>query len=505
MNIGMLVDMAASGLGPRIALGSAADGTSFAELAARARRVASRLADAPGERVALLDLNSDAVPLTLLGAALSGKPFCPLNYRLTDAALATVAARLAPATVVAGADMAARIQGIDGITVLDRDQILEWAADPQAPQCDGSDVDPEAIAVLLFTSGTTGEPKAAVLRHRNVVSYVLASVEFGHAGADEATLVCVPPYHIAGVSAVLSNLYAGRRVLRLESFDPDNWIDLAAAEDVTHAMVVPTMLTRILDRLGAGGEPLPTLRALAYGGGPMPPTVIDRALRTLPHVEFTNAYGLTESASTVAVLGPEDHRQSAGSDDPAVRARLGSVGRPLPTVTVSIRDERGNELPPGHRGEVWIAGDQISGEYLDTGADTDGPSAGWFRTRDAGMLDADGYLFVYGRLDDVIVRGGENLSPGEIESALLEHPDVTDAGVVGIPNTQWGESVAAAVVLRAGATFNDQALRAVVQARLRSTCTPEHIEQRDELPYTESGKLLRRVLRTELADRQPAR
>jgi acyl-CoA synthetase (AMP-forming)/AMP-acid ligase II len=237
----------------------------------------------------------------------------------------------------------------------------------------------------------------------------------------------------------------------------------------------------------------------------MPPQVIERALKAMPWVGFVNAYGLTETSSTIAVLGPDDHREAFFSDDGAARARLGSVGRPLPSVTVSIRDPFEEELPAGERGEIWVRGEQVSGEYLGEAGLTDGersePSIsadGWFRTRDAGMLDDAGYLFVYGRLDDVIVRGGENLSPGEIEAALLEHPGVAEAAVFGVPDTEWGEKVVAAVVLRPGAAAEPEQLKAHVRARLRSTCTPEDIRVRTSLPYTETGKLLRRELRAAL-------
>ena len=314
-------------------------------------------------------------------------------------------------------------------------------------ETDGWGCDPEATAVLLFTSGTTGEPKGAVLRHRNLASYLVSSVEFGGAGEDEAAIVSVPPYHIAAVASVLSATYSGRRVVMLESFDPAVWVQTARAEAATHAMVVPTMLGRILDVIEADGAGLPSLRSLAYGGGPMPAAVVERALALLPGVNLVNAYGLTETASTIALLGPDDHRRAFASDDPAVRARLGSVGQPLPGVEISIRDADDQPVPAGERGEIWVRGEQVSGEYLG-GATTD--DEGWFRTRDGGYLDDEGFLFVLGRLDDVIVRGGENLSPGEIEEVLIAHPAVESAAVVGIPDAQWGERVVAAVVLTRG-------------------------------------------------------
>ncbi|WP_181784807.1 class I adenylate-forming enzyme family protein, partial [Pseudonocardia pini] len=435
---------------------------------------------------------SDAVPLTLFGAALAGKPYVPLNYRLTDAQLGAIVRRMAPATLVVGEGVAERIGAVEGITLLETKELLRVAEDPGAPLLDVPAGDPDDIAVLLFTSGTTGEPKAAVLRHRNLTAYILSTVEFGGSAEHDAALVSVPPYHIAGVSAVLSNTYSGRRVLRMAAFDPAAWVELARAESVSHAMVVPTMLDRILDVVERDGAGLPALRSLSYGGGPMPRAVIERALRLLPGVGFVNAYGLTETSSTIAVLGPDDHREAFDATDPAVRARLGSVGRPLPAVEVSVRDAEGGVLPPGERGEIWVRGEQVSGEYLSHSGTND---EGWFTTRDAGMLDADGYLHVFGRLDDVIVRGGENLSPGEIETVLLEHPAVAEAAVFGVPDREWGEAVAAAVVLADGASATVAELQAFVRERLRSTRTPEHIDLRDELPYSETGKLLRRTLR----------
>ena len=180
----------------------------------------------------------------------------------------------------------------------------------------------------------------------------------------------------------------------------------------------------------------------------MPMSLVERALDHLPHVGLVNAYGLTETSSTIAVLGPEDHREAAASDEPGVRARLGSVGRPLPNLEVEIRDPLGVPVPAGTHGEIWVRGDQVSGEYLGKGASLS--PEGWLATNDGGWLDAEGFLFVEGRLDDVIVRGGENLSPGEIEDVLLMHAAVADCAVIGIPDEEWGEAVAAVIVLHEG-------------------------------------------------------
>jgi len=492
----MVFEMSADGLAGRVALGSRGDGLRFEELGHRARRAGTLFAGLGGGHVVLVDENSAAVPLAFFGAAAAGKPFVPVNYRLADDRLRAIVAQVAPAIVVAGRGVAKRLVGVKGLEVIERADFLAKVEDETLDELDGWGCDPDAVAVLLFTSGTTGDPKAAVLRHRNLASYLVSSLEFGGAGEDEAAIVSVPPYHIAAIASVLSTTYTGRRVVLLESFDPERWVRTVRAESVTHAMVVPTMLGRILDVVEADGSGLASLRSLSYGGGPMPASVVERALTLLPGVDLVNAYGLTETSSTVALLGPEHHRAAFASADPAVRARLGSVGQPLPGVEISIRDPLGRPVEAGERGEIWVRGEQVSGEYV--GSSTlDGE--GWFPTRDAGHLDADGFLYVHGRLDDVIVRGGENLSPGEIEEVLVAHPAVDAAAVVGIPDTEWGERVVASVVLVPGAEVSEDELRAHVRDALRSARTPERIKFVVELPFNENGKLLRRVLRDELA------
>ena len=436
MNIALLLEMASDAFGDRRAVGD----MTYAELHAAASEAAEKI---EGPHV-VLDVNSPAIPIGLFGAAMAGVPFVPLNYRLTPA------------------------------EIDERRRAVEAAAP-------GDDV-----AVLLFTSGTTGPPKAAVLKHEHLSSYILGTVEFMGADEDEAALVSVPPYHVAGIAAVLSSVYAGRRIVYLPQFSPEGWVEEALAEAVTHAMVVPTMLGRILDVLHDQREELPKLRHLSYGGGRMPAAVVERAMQVLPDTGFVNAYGLTETSSTISVLTPDDHREAAASDDPAVRARLGSVGKPLPHLEVEIRD-----------GEVCVRGEQVSGEYLGKGSVLD--ADGWYCTNDAGRLDDDGYLYIEGRLDDVIVRGAENLSPGEIEDTLMDHPAVAEAAVVGIPSEEWGEAVAAVVVLAEGKSITEAELQDFVRDRLRSARTPERIEFRAELPYNETGKLLRRVLKAELA------
>jgi acyl-CoA synthetase (AMP-forming)/AMP-acid ligase II len=491
MHTSLLLDIAADACGDRAAL----VGMDFAAYRARAHAVAAMLAESKAQNAVFIGLNGNTLPVLLFASGMAGLPFVPINYRLSDADLNKLVARTSPALAVVDDDMVARIVAHKGVQIMPRSafetRFLNGPAPTDAPL-------PEAendIAVLLFTSGTTGEPKAAVLRHANLTSYVMSTVEFLGSDEDEAALVSVPPYHIAGISAILTSAYGGRRLVYLPAFTPEDWVALAAKERVTHAMVVPTMLDRILDVMDKTGETLPALRALSYGGGRMPEPVIARALSTLPHVDFVNAYGLTETSSTVALLGAEDHRIAIASTDPKIRRRLGSVGQVLPSLELEIRDEAGAVLGPEHPGEIFVRGEQVSGEYLHKKAIADD---GWFATNDQGWRDADGYLFVEGRLDDVIVRGGENLSPGEIEDCLRGHPAVMDVAVLGVPCVQWGEKVAAVVVVRHEVAT--EALAAHVRAQLRSTKTPEAWHFRDELPYNETGKLLRRVLKAELGE-----
>lgn len=493
----LLLDMAASGLGDRVAVRNGDQELTYAELLDAAGCAAREIAASGATHVALLDVNSLALPIALFAAAWAGVPFSPLNYRLTPAEIDSLLDRVSPAYLVTDADHARQLAGRDGLTVVERREFIDTARAGEPPERDWP-MDPEVIAILLFTSGTTGVPKAALLRHRHLVSYILGSVEFASAADSDAALVSVPPYHVAGMAAIASSVYAGRRIVQLESFTPEGWIEAARTEGVTNAMVVPTMLVRIIDALERSGDAaLPHLRAVSYGGAKMPLPVIEKAMELLPGTDFTNAYGLTETSSTLTVLTPEDHRVAAASNDPDVRRRLSSLGRALPSVELEIRDENGVALGPGQVGEIHVRGEQISGEYLDQGSRLD--RQGWFPTRDGGWLDEDGYLFLDGRIDDIIVRGGENISPGEVEDVLLSHDAVVDCAVVGVPDEQWGEAVAAAVVTREGATVSEAELQEWVRDRLRSSRAPARIAFRPELPYNETGKLLRRQVRAEMS------
>jgi long-chain acyl-CoA synthetase len=496
MNLMMLLEMSASAFGDRVVVQNGSDRLTYAELLRTAGAAAVQLRASGAERMAVLDVNSLAVPIGLFASAWAGVPFVPLNYRLTGSELDRLIERISPCYLAAEPERAVGLSGRPHTTVVSRDEFVSRARAGGETAGEWA-VDADDIAVLLFTSGTTGDPKAAALRHKHLVSYILGSVEFGSADESDATLVSVPPYHVAGIASILSSVYAARRIMQLPTFSAEAWIELARSERITNAMVVPTMLVRIIDAIEReGSADLPHLRALSYGGARMPLAVIERAMKLLPDTGFTNAYGLTETSSTIAVLTPEDHRAAAGSDDWAVRRRLASVGTALPSVTIEIRNEAGDVLGPGERGEIFVCGEQISGEYLGVDASLD--ADGWFRTRDGGWLDADGYLFVEGRTDDVIVRGGENISPGEIEDVILGDDAVADCAVVGVPDEQWGEAIVAVIVLHAGRSMTSEDVQRRVKEQLRSSRMPERVEFRTELPYNETGKLLRRKVRADL-------
>ena len=472
MNITMILEMVASG-GDRPVVTANGRSLTASELLARARTAAHRFQGHPA--VLYLSPSHLAYPVVLFGAALAGIPFIPLNYRLGEHQLDRLLARHPGALVLRPADL-------DALLSAEEDSDVTELAQAQAQ---------DSVAVVLYTSGTTAEPKAALLRHRHLLAYVLNTQEFASAEEGDAALVAVPPYHVAGLMNLLTNLYSGRRLVYLPAFDAGEWLETARREQVTHALVVPTMLARIVAEVPADDAGTPTLRSLAYGGARTPLPVVERALRIFPGTGFVNAYGLTETASSVAVLGPDDHREALASADPAVRDRLGSVGRPLPGVEIEIREEDGKPARAGETGLVFVRGDQISGEYGGRSAlDADG----WFPTRDRGRLDADGYLFIEGRADDTIIRGGENIAPAEIEDVLVAHPGIVEAAVIGVPDPEWGQRIVAVVV----GEGDPAEVRQWVKDRLRSSKTPDAIVFRAELPKTETGKLLRRTLLAEL-------
>ena len=489
MNLAFVLDTAASMYPDRLAIWDDGNELTYARLRETARRWAAFIAsESPGRPIVYLGLTRLPFVSTLYGSAEAGATFVPANYRLKLGELAGVLATVAPGVVVCD----------ERYSALAREAVALAAVDPRIVPSDfvppAGDIPggPRAVAaaVGLFTSGTSGAPKLALLSHDNLTEYVLNTVEAGSALPDETALIAAPPYHIAAVANVVSNTLRCRRIALLGHFDPLVWLQTVRAQHITHAMVVPTMLRRILDALDEHPELAPrSLVNLSYGGAKAPAGLVEEALERLPPmVGLVNAFGLTETSSTVALLTPDDHRTAFGSADPAIRARLYSVGRPVPGVRIIIVDEAGKPVDVGQEGEIWIRGGQVSAGYQGGASKVD--AQGWLHTGDLGHLDGAGYLFIHGRKDDVIIRGGENLDPHEIEAALLAHPAVRDAVVVGVPDREWGQ-VVGALVVGEGASATD--LQAWVRSRLASYKAPARLLVVDALPRNDLGKVVRRA------------
>ncbi len=488
MSVTSLMSIASDVYGDRVALGRRDGGVSFSQLLRTARGGAGLLAESGARCVVYIGVNGPVVPTLLFASATAGIPFVPLNYRLSGEGLGALIEQLDTPLVFADAEQF-------GLATEASDKVLrseEWLTAASAAEPVEHEGPPDGPAVLLFTSGTTSTPKSVVLRHEQLVSYVLQTVELASADEGEAILVSVPPYHVAGIGSVLSNLYGGRRMVYLPDFEPARWLSLVRDDHITNAMVVPTMLARIVEHLGGARAETPTLRALAYGGARMPSVVLERAIAAFPEVDFANAYGLTETSSTIAVLGPADHREALSSPDRSVRSRLGSAGRLVPGMEGQVRSPGGTVLPPGESGELWVRGAQVSGEYSGIGSVLD--EDGWFPTHDLAHFDAGGYLFIEGRADDTIIRGGENIAPAEIEEVLERHPCVRDVAVVGLPDEEWGQRIVAVVVEEADRPIDPDDVREYVRSRLRGSRTPDDVLVTLELPYGPTGKLLRREL-----------
>jgi fatty-acyl-CoA synthase len=429
--------------------------------------------------VALVGVNSVAVPVAFFGSALAGRAMSPLNFRADDLLLTYLLGELKPAVIVADDQYRARIEVLThgNIPLISSTHL----ADPRGSEPLAVPAETGVPAVLMFTSGTSARPKIVALRHQHLSSYVLSTVEAMSEAPTAVSLISSPAYHIAAIANILTSTFSGRRMFFLRSFTGPEWLDAAKREKVTHAFVVPTMLHRIVTELKAGAKPPSALITLAYGGAPAAPSLVLDALRLFsPHTGFVNAYGLTETSSTISVLSPEDHRLAAASDDQTVRARISSVGRPLPGVEVSVSS-------PDGVGEILVRGGQVSGEYKATASRVD--VNGWFHTGDIGRWDKDGFLYVVGRIDDMIIRGGENISPLEIEEVLLGHAAVADVAVVGLADKEWGQTVAAAVVLSGDVTQTE--LIHWARERLPSFKCPTTIKFVSQLPRNDMGKLQR--------------
>src|SRR5262245_5441375 len=482
----------------------------YADLEARVRRLAGALAGlgvGRGTRVAVLHTNSHRYVEAYYATAMLGGVFIPVNYRAkqhelehmlrsSEASVLLLGERYRPAveSLRSGLPALTTLIGLDGPAegVLDYEAVLSGAA----PCEEEADVDDDDTTILMFTSGTTSLPKGVMLTYGDFTAYVTANVELADGTPRGAALLCAPLYHIAGATNMMTTLWTGRRLVVMPQFEARAWLDLVERERITHAFVVPTMMKLILDQPDLERHDLSSLEVLAYGGAPMPFPVIRRAIERLPKtVGFVNAFGQTETTSTLTVLGPEDHRLDGSPEDvERTLRRLRSIGRPLPDVEVRIVSDEAAELGTDEVGAIHVRTPRAMKGYAGA-KDSPFTADGWLPTRDLGWLDEDGYLYVAGRKDDMIIRGGENIAPAEVESVLGAHPAVEGVAGVGLPDVEWGQRVVAFVVLRPGAEATAEALGEFCRQRLASFKKPEVIHFLPELPKNPMGKVLRRELR----------
>ncbi len=462
------------------------DGTStFREWDRRASAVAARLRDAgvrPGDRVALLGWNSAAYAAAVFGAGRAGATLAPLNARLASAELAWQLADLDAAALLHDAACAAAAQALAverprlAIVPLEEAVAAEPLAEPPGP------VELAAVHTIVYTSGTTGRPRGAMLTWGNHLwSAIASALNLGLRG-DDRWLACLPMFHVGGLSLLFKSALYGMPLVVHASFDPERANRAIDEEGVTIVSVVAAMLQRMLD--ARGGRPYPSsLRCVLLGGGPAPAPLLEACADIGAPVVQT--YGLTEAASQVATMAPGETQRKPGS-----------AGRPLPGVELRIVRDDGAEAAPGEPGVILARGPMVmAGYWRQPEATAAALRDGWLHTGDVGYLDAEGYLYVLDRREDVIISGGENVYPAEVEAVLLAHPAVSEAAVVGAPDERWGQAVAAAVVLKPGAEIREDDLRAFCRERLAAYKVPSRIRFVEALPRTSSGKLQRRLVR----------
>ena len=487
---------------------------SFRQLQENVNRLANGLLDlgiTAGDRVAIVDVNTPEVIESYLAASLLDAIFVPLNYRAKTEELSHMLHTCKPSVLLVGdryqdlADSVVYSDGIEPKMIAIGSPRTSWHSysnllDESRPtqQLSPSGADSE-ITILLFTAGTTGHPKAVMLSHDSFSSYMLSSVPPADPDHEERNILSVPLYHIAGIQGALASIFGGRTLIMLRQFDPVNWMNIVQTEHADRSGLVPTMLKQILDHAQFKSYDLSSLKVITYGAAPMPLNVIKRAIIEFPTAQFINAFGQTETASTITMLSPEDHMLNGSPEEIEIKLRrLTSVGKPLEDVEVAVLDENGNQVQPGVVGEIAARGARVMTGYWNDPKGTQSTFRNdWLFTGDLGYQDIDGYLYLSGRSKDFIKRGGEMISPEEIEQILIEHPSVDEAAVIGIYDMQWGERVRAVVVVKEGLSCEESELIMHCHRRLASFKRPESVIFTQRLPRNPLGKVLKRVLREE--------
>lgn len=484
----------------RMAMREGDDCLTYRELEDRTARVASALMAAglrTGDRIAWIGKNSDLYFTLFYGAARAGIVMAPIGWRLSPAEWAFIVNDTQAKIVFTG-------PGFETVGDLLTDRLDH---DPRIINGDAAramiDAAPRATfvpsgvddAVLqLYTSGTTGNPKGAVLSNRNLFGLrknsAACDLPYTRWDDDEAVLVAMPCAHIGGTGLGIMALASGLPGIVLAEFNPDGVFDAVERHGVTRFFIVPAALQMLLMHPRCASVDFGRLKYILYGAAPIPLDLLRQCIKMFAAAQFIQVYGMTETTGTISMLPPEDH-------DPAGNQRMRSAGKPLPGVEMRVLAADGGVLPPGEVGEIVTrSSNNMLGYWnLPDATATTMSDDGWIRTGDAGYLDPDGYLFIHDRMKDMIITGGENVYPAEVESAIFGHPAVQEVAVFGVPDDKWGEAVKAVCVAKPGMVIDEAGIISWARERIAAFKCPRSVDVIAALPRNASGKILRKDLR----------
>ena len=480
--------------------------TSFAEFDVLTNRVANgliALGVRPRERIAYLGKNSDVYFELLLGAMKANVVMTPVNWRLAAPEIAFIVADCKAPVLFVGPECVAQVRSIRSqtpelrVVIATEGGAAEWQdytawRDAQSSDDPKVDIGRQDIAIQLYTSGTTGKPKGAMLSHANLLNLLEngdgADADWNRWTEDDVSLVAMPIFHIGGSGWGLLGLYHGAKGVIAREFDPTKVLDFIEHARITKLFMVPAAMQFVVRQPKARSVDFSRLKYILYGASPIPAALLKECIEVFG-CGFVQVYGMTETTGSIVALPPEDHVD--GSE------RMRSAGKALPGVELAILDVDGKQLPPGEVGEIATrSGSNMVGYWNlpEATARTIGRD-GWLRTGDAGYMDKDGYLYIQDRIKDMIISGGENIYPAEVESAVCDHPDVAEAAVIGVPDDTWGETVKAIVVLKPGKQTTASDIISFTRSHVAAYKTPKTVDFIDALPRNASGKILRRHLR----------
>ena len=472
---------------------------SFAGLDRLTCRMAAAFIEAgigKGDRIAWYGKNSALYFELLFAAGRIGVVMVPVGWRLAPAEVAFILSDTGARLVFAGDDFVDAAQAVAADLsahprVVGASEARAWFAALEPAQIEPAGADDAVLQ--LYTSGTTGNPKGAVLSARNLfglrTAAASADLPWQEWSEDEAILVCMPCAHIGGTGLGVMALGAGVRGIVQTEFTAEGCL-AGIEQGITRFFIVPAALQMVIQHPKAKTTDFSRLKYVMYGAAPIPLELLRQAVETIPNAGFMQCYGMTETTGTVAILPPEDHDMGGGP-------RMRSAGKALPGVEIRIVGEDGAELPRGQVGEIVTrSSNNMLGYWNLPEATANTLSAdGWVSTGDAATMDADGYIYIQDRMKDMIISGGENVYPAEVESAIYGHPDIAEVAVIGVPDDRWGEAVKACVVARPGRTVDPESVIAWARERIAGFKVPKSVDLIPELPRNPSGKILRRALR----------